>query len=417
MSRLNVAVIGAGQAGLSASHELRCRGVDHIVLDRSLVPGGRWPDRWESFCLVTINENCRLPGFPYDGDDPEGFMARDEIAAYLERYAKSFDAPIEYGVDVRSITPGTGTERWVLSTSAGVLCATAVVVATGPFQQPKVPPWAAGLPSGIAQLHSEHYVNPSELPEGPVLVVGTGQSGVQIAEELHEAGRQVYLGVSRCGRRPRRYRGRDIHAWVALMRRHAIAHGALRTVGDLESPRDRFTCNPHLSGRNGGHEIDLRRLAGAGVVLLGRPSGVRGTTVLLDHDLMYNLEHADAAAAQSRRAVDEFVIASGIDAPEEETTVDAALPEPPVRSELDLEEAQVATVVWATGYRLDFSWIDAPGLCDPYGYPWNRRGITPHAGLAFLGLPWLHTEASSLLLGMEDDAPYLIEQLTATVRT
>jgi putative flavoprotein involved in K+ transport len=413
MNRFNTIVVGAGQAGLSASHELHRRGVEHVVLDRSVRPAGRWPDRWNSFCLVTINENCRLPGLPYDGDQPDGFMTRDEVVAYLGRYAKSFNAPVEYGVDVRGIRPGTGADRWLVSTSAGTLSARTVVVATGPFQHPKVPSWAECLPEPVHQLHSDAYVSPECVPDGPTLVVGTGQSGAQIAEELHAAGRRVYLGVSRCGRRPRRYRGRDIHAWVALMRRQATQQGTLRTVRDLGSPRERFTCNPHLSGRNGGHEINLRRLATSGVVLLGRPSGIRGGTLLLDPDLIANLEGADAAAAQSRRIIDEFICACGIDAPEDDV-IEPVLPDPVVLSELTLDEAQIRTVIWATGYRLDFSWIDVPGLCDAHGYPWHDRGVTPYPGLSFLGLPWLHTEASSLLLGMETDAPHLVAQLTST---
>lgn len=411
MSPIEAVVVGGGQAGLSASHELRRRGIDHVVLERNEGPGGSWGGRWESFCLVTINENCRLPGFPYDRDDPEGFMTRDQIVAYLARYAAFFAAPVEYAVDVLAIRPGSGRDRWLLSTSAGDVTTKNVIVATGPFQWPKLPPWAQLLPARLLQLHSAHYVSPDRLPDGPVLVVGTGQSGAQIAEELAESGRDVYLGVSRCGRRPRRYRGRDITAWAALIRCHAIEQGTLRTVGELESPRERFTCNPHLSGKNGGHEINLRKLALNGVTLLGRPSGVRAATLQLEPDLLANLDRADLAAAESRRTIDEFIAARGLDAPGE-IVVDPALPDPRVVPELDLDDARIAAVIWATGYRLDFSWIEVPGLCDDHGYPWHQRGITPFPGLSFLGLPWLHSEASSLLLGMEADAPDLVETLS-----
>ena len=416
MSSFDVVVVGGGQAGLSASYELRRRGIHHVVLERTDGPGGRWKSRWETFCLVTINDNCRLPGYRYDGNDPEGFMSRDEVVAYLARYAESFAAPIECGVEVSALTPRTGSHRWLLSTSAGDVIARDVIVATGPFQQQKLPAWAPALPRRITQLHSERYVKPEQLPDGSVLVVGSGQSGAQIAEELHEAGRRVYLGVSRCGRRPRRYRGRDITGWTALMRQHAIDTGTLRTASDLESPRDRFTCNPHLSGKSGGHEINLRQLALDGVTLLGRPSGARDSNLLLDNDLVANLERADTTAAISRRTVDEFIAACGLDAPEEPLD-EPQLPDPTTRPNLDLDETGVTSIVWATGYRLDFSWIDLPGLSDDDGYPYHQRGITQHPGLSFLGLPWLHTEASSLLLGMETDAPHLVEHLTMLATT
>lgn len=409
-------VVGGGQAGLSASHELKRHGIDHVVLERSDAPGGSWRRRWESFCLVTVNANCRLPGFPYDGDDPEGFMPRDEIIAYLERYADLFDAPVEYGTEVRAIRPGPGPEPWLLATSDGEVTTRNVIVATGPFQRPKRPAWAERLPARLTQLHSEHYVTPERLAEGAVLVVGTGQSGAQIAEELHESGREVYLGVSRCARVPRRYRGRDVTAWMAFKAQRAIEQGNPRTVRDLESPRDRFTCNPHLSGKNGGHDINLRQLAQNGVTLLGRPSGVRDATLLLDDDLITNLDRADAAAAQARRTIDEFIAACGFEAPEE-PHLEPRLPDPSDRRELDLDDAQITTIIWATGYRLDFSWIAVPGLCDDYGYPRHERGITHHPGLSFLGLPWLHTEASALLLGMDTDAPHLVEQLTGVATT
>ena len=416
MTTLDTVVVGGGQAGLSASYELARRGVDHVVLERGDGPGGRWPGRWESFCLVTVNENCRLPGFPYDGCDPEGFMARDEIIAYLDRYARRFDAPVEYGVEVDAIRAGAGHDRWRLATSSGGLSTRSVVVATGPFQHPKVPTWAQGLPASLAQLHSDHYLSPRHLPDGAVLVVGSAQSGAQIAEELHASGRDVYLGVSRCGRRPRRYRGRDAQQWVAVMRKHAVERGTLRTVNDLDSPAQRFTCNPHLSGKHGGHEINLRNLALEGVTLLGRPIGVNGHTLLLAPDLITNLERADNTAAQFRRSVDEFIATDGITAPEE-TTTEPPLPDPPLPPELDLRAAHITTIIWATGYRLDFSWIAVPGLCDEYGYPWHERGLTPHPGLSFLGLPWLHSEASSLFLGMESDAPYLVERLNSNLTT
>jgi putative flavoprotein involved in K+ transport len=404
MSPIDVVVVGAGQAGLSASHELTRHGIDHVVLERQHGSGGRWGRRWDSFCLVTINENCRLPGFAYDGDDPEGFMARDEIVAYLDRYAARFAPPVEYGVNVAGVGPGPGHDRWRVSTSAGEVTARHVIIAAGPFQHPKLPDWAPSLPGISTQIHAEHYRSPEQLPDGAALVVGTGQSGTQIAEELHESGRAVYLGVSRCGRRPRRYRGRDTHAWVALARQAAIEHDTLRTVHDLDSPAERFVCNPHLSGKRGGHEINLRELAARGVILLGRPIAIRDQTLLLAGDLIANLERADVAAELSRRTIDKFIADHHIDAPEE-TVARNHYPDPPILTKLDLDLAGITTVIWATGYRLDFSWIDVPNLSDAYGYPWHERGITPHPGLVFLGLPWLHSEASSLLLGMENRCP------------
>jgi putative flavoprotein involved in K+ transport len=411
----SVVVIGGGQAGLSMSYCLTERGVDHVVLDRER-PGYDWRERrWESFCLVTPNWQCQLPGFPYQGPDPDGFMVREQIAAYLEAYAASFAPPLSAGVEVtrlRRAQPGP----FRIDTTARELTADQVVVATGPYQLPAIPPSAERLPDGVTQLHSSQYRRPWQLPPGAVLVVGTGQSGCQIAEDLHLAGRRVHLSVGSAPRVARRYRGRDVVAWLDDM---GYYDKGISEFPDAESVRLR--ANHYVTGRDGGHDIDLRAFARDGMrlhgrlaaiaAIAGRTSGAPGRLGFAA-DLAPNLDHADEVAESIKDSVDKFIEASGAHAPTEARYAPVWEPPDPGPSELDLDRAGVSTVIWCTGFGRDYRWVDVP-VFDGRGYPTHERGVTNCPGLYFLGLPWLHTWGSGRFSGVARDAWHLADQVIA----
>jgi putative flavoprotein involved in K+ transport len=303
------------------------------------------------------------------------------------------------------LAPGGGL---LVETDRGAFQARNVIVATGAFQAPRIPALAGGLPTDVMQLHSDEYRNEAALPPGGVLVVGAGQSGCQVAEELHQAGRRVFLSVSRCWSAPRRYRGRDVFWWIAQMSIRGAEHGRLPpTVDDLPDPRARFACNPHLSGKDGGHSIELRRLGADGMTLLGHLDAARDGRVSLADDLDANLQLADTFFDKNLRPdIDAFIDAAAIDAPTDGRETFKF--DPPRVETLDLRKEEISTVVWATGYRLDLGWV-RPVAFDSMGYPIHRRGVTDVPGLYFLGLPWLHTQTSSLLVGVGRDAAYLGE--------
>jgi putative flavoprotein involved in K+ transport len=398
-------VVGAGQAGLVMSSFLRDAGREHVVLDRRETLGGGWQDRWDAFRLVTPNWVTSLPGFPYDGPEPDGFMPRDDVVARVRRYAEVIDAPVELGTEVRRLARANdGGEGFVLETNRDTFAAAEVVVAAGPFQAPRIPPAGAGLPKRVRQVHSHHYRNEAALPPGTVLIVGTGQSGLQLTEELVAAGRQVILSVGHCGRVPRRYRGRDTFVWLVEL----LKTGKIPTVDKLPDPRMRFVCNPHVSGHGGGHDTNLRRLGAEGVRLVGRFEGADGERVTFAPDLEANLQFADQFFDKMMRSdVDRFIEAAGIDAPPDEPEQVAY--DPPAVRELDLAAEGVSTVLWTSGYRLDFSWIDLP-IFDEHGAPRHVRGVSEVPGLAFLGLPWQLSQPSSTFIGVAADAAYLAER-------
>lgn len=402
-------VVGGGQAGLAMSACLRERGIDHVVLEKRSA-GHEWRTRrWDSFCLVTPNWQCTLPGHVYDGPEPDGFMVRDDIVAYLEKYAAACP---ELVTDVAA----TGLRRrsesgFELATSAGTLTADHVVVATGPYQVPNVPRAAERLPAGVRSLHSSEYRNPESLPAGAVLVVGTGQSGCQIAEDLHLAGRRVHLATGTAPRVARRYRGRDVVAWLEDMGYYR------KTIAEFDdADAVRFKVNHYVTGRDGGRDIDLRAFARDGMQLHGRLLGIDGGAARFGADLRANLDSADAVSEGIKDSIDAWIDASGVSAPPEARYVPVWEPaDDPDGTALDLERAGITAVIWSTGFGRDYRWIEVP-VFDGRGYPTQTRGVSSCPGLYFLGLPWQWTWGSGRFCGVGADAEFLAEQIDA-VRT
>jgi putative flavoprotein involved in K+ transport len=400
-------VVGVGQAGLLMSALLSAAGREHVVLDRRSSLGGGWQDRWDEFRLVTPNWTVGVPGLGYVGADPDGFMGRDELIAHWRRYAEVIGAPVELEIEVtRLVGLDDGPARFRLTTSRGTIDARDVVVAGGPFQTPYLPPAVTGFAPSILQIHAHDYRRPRDLPQGRILLVGSGQSGVQLAEELQAAGREVILSVGRCGRAPRRYRGRDLFWWLRELARRGPEVGvSLPTAADLPSPAARFMCNPQLSGHAGGHDVNLRQMAAQGVRLTGRFQGAEGTTARFAADLTENLRMADAFfAARLQPRFEQFIerIAEGF--PQyEPNTFDFA---PPEVTKLDLAAEGVSTVLWTSGYRPAFDWIELPVL-DEFGLPRGSGGVTKVEGLTFIGQPWMVDIGSANLVGLVRDAEAL----------
>jgi putative flavoprotein involved in K+ transport len=391
--RVDVVVIGGGQAGLATSHELTRAGVQHEVLERARI-GQAWRDRWDSFCLVTPNWATQLPGHPYDGDDPDGFLSRDDIVSYLERYASAFDAPVREGVEVTSLDPAPG-GGFDLRTPSGDVRARAVVVATGAYQRPHRPVSASSLPADLLQLDANDYRNHESLPLGRVLVVGSGQSGCQLAEELLGAGREVFLSCGKAPWVPRRVGQRDIVWWM-------VESGFMDApVESLPNPLARLAANPQATGHDGGHDLNFRTLRAAGVTLLGRFLGAEGRTARFADDLGDSVGWGDDRCRELMDLVRATVERRGLALPEipEPGPFDADAPE-----ELDL--SGFGAVVFTGGFRPDYGgWVHVPGAFDDLGFPLHADGESTTApGLFFVGVHFLRKRKSSVLYGVGEDA-------------
>lgn len=401
--KTHTVVVGAGQSGLCASYFLTQQGIDHIVLERARI-GERWrSERWDSLRFQFPNRYVRLPSFPYDGDEPESFMDHGGIVRVIERYAEHIAAPVHCGVDVQSIDRDDGGE-FILTTPQRTFRADNVILATGPYQHTLVPDLAGDLPSRIRQLPASGYVNPSALPEGGVLVVGAGGSGVQITEDLLAAGRDTWLCVGNFKRIPRTHRGRDIMDWLE----------DLNLTSEPALLRDASDHSPLLTGVDGGYEVDLRRVVAEGGTLLGRLEGVAGEEIILGEQLHAHMQAAEAA-------YDELI--SGIEAAiATKATGDESLGEPPARppapgplppdppTRLNLEEAGIKSIIWATGYGVDFSWVHCGDfLAD--GMPVQERGVGTAPGLYYLGLFFMYSARSSFFWGVGEDAEHVVTHL------
>jgi putative flavoprotein involved in K+ transport len=398
-------VIGGGQAGLAVSYYLCREGREHIVLEQAALAGEAWRNhRWDSFAFVTPNRMIRMPGAEYEGSDPDGFLPRDQIVRYFEEYARRFNLPVRYGVRVSSVEQEG--EGYRLATQQGEYRAVNVIVATGSFQNARIPSFAREIPTDVQQLSSDSYRNPGSLKPGAVLVVGCGQSGSQIAEELYMSGRKVYLTVGRVGRVPRRYRGQDITAWL-------VKTGFFdRPAAQLPSPKARFDANPQVSGSRGGHSLNLHQFARDGVTLLGRLKDVREGKVFLAADLKESLARTDTSEADMLKRIDGYIEKAGLRIPTESFPVlrDGYAAEPLL--ELDLLDAGVSNIVRAMGFQFDYSLVKAL-IFDEYGYPFQERGVTACPGLYFAGLNWMHTFKSGLLFGVGEDAEHVTSHIMA----
>jgi putative flavoprotein involved in K+ transport len=398
---VSVVVVGAGQAGLATSRELTKAGVDHVVLERGRV-AQTWRGRWDSFCLVTPNWFVRLPDGHYDGPDPDGYMPRDEIVAWFERYASAGGAPVREDVDVQSVeSSGDG---FVLGTSDGPLDAKAVVLATGAYQRPHRPAAADTLPPELFTIDVEGYRNEAALPPGRVLVVGSGQSGCQIAEELHLAGRDVVLA---CGRAPwtlRRWGGRDFTWW-------AHETGFLdATVQSLPDPAARLFANVQTSGHGGGHDLHVRTLQAQGVVLAGHFLGSANGRLQFADDLAASVAWGDERYLQFRELVRALVAERGLGDPglDDPEPFEAAAP-------VSLDARDFGAAIFAGGFRPDYrSWLPWQDAFDEHGFPIHRDGAsTVVPGLYFVGVHFLRKRKSSLLGGVGEDAEIVARQIAA----
>ncbi len=400
----SVLIVGGGQAGLSMSWLLKEKGISHLILEKNVL-GHAWRnERWDSFCLVTPNWQCNLPGYSYTGDDPYGFMVKDEIISFMDGYIASFNPPAAEGVAVTQISRNND-GVFVIATSHGTLTADQVVVAVGGYHLPIMPHAAARMPAHVTQIHSADYVNPQSLPDGEVLVVGTGQSGCQIAEDLHLTGRKVHLCVGDAPRVARRYRGKDVVEWLDHMKyydlpvdRHPLGTGV------------REKTNHYVTGRDGGRDIDLRKFALEGMQLYGRFNDIQDGVAQFGDDLKANLDGADATSEKIKDSIDRYIADNGIDAPTEARYV--PLWEPPADIAASLDLSRIAVVIWCIGFRTDFTWI-REDIFDDRGYPGHERGVTAVPGLYFLGLPWQYTWGSGRFSGVARDAQHLLEHIEA----
>lgn len=400
--RHDTVVIGGGQAGLAMSALLQQRGRDHVVLERRRV-GERWrTERWESLRFQFPNWSLQLPGYAYSGEDPDGFAHWREIVGVIENYAASWRAPVREHTEVTELREGDG--GFVLSVSGGTIHARNVVVATGPFQRPHIPRFSERIAPSVLQTDPTQYRRPEDLPEGAVLVVGSGASGCQIAEELLRAGRTVFLSVSRHRRVPRRFRGKDVYWWLDGMGRFA------QTIDSF--PGRQWPPSTVVTGVSGGYDVNVRRMAAEGIRVLGRVLDASTGTLAVERNANEVLGEADAAFAAFLAGAREFAAANPhLELAAEESTepeiLAAALDE--VES-LDLQRENVAAIVWATGYDYDYGWLRAP-VFDTRGRPLQQRGVSPVGGLHFLGLHWMHTFKSGLFSGVGSDAEYLAEHM------
>jgi putative flavoprotein involved in K+ transport len=400
-------VIGAGQAGLATSWHLKQRGLEHIVLERGRV-GETWRSRrWDSFRLLIPNRFCQLPGFGYTGSEPDGFMWKDEVVEFFDAYAQSFAAPVREGVAVTELRRGLSGNWEILTADGELLRAANVVVATGAYQRPHIPHLSAEIEPTAVQLHADGYRNPEQLPAGAVLVVGGGSSGGQIAADLSRAGRRVYLALGRCTWLPRRYRGRDITQW------NDATGFSTQPVQSLEDPAARLKCLPLLTGTDTGEDMTPRTLRDEGIVITGRLIGAERNLLLFANDLAAALAAGDAFVTLIKARIDAYIEANALDAPVEPDDTPVRDTCEPLR-ELDLDAAGVTSIVWATGYRMDFGWV-CDAEFDEQGFPVHTAGVTPHPGLYFVGLPWLTSRGSSFIPGAGPDAERAVADIAARI--
>ncbi|WP_414148085.1 flavin-containing monooxygenase [Erwinia sp. BNK-24-b] len=400
-------VIGAGQAGVAMSEHLTRLGIDHLVLEKKRIAEAWRSGRWDSLVANGPAWHDRFPNMTFPGIAADGFVPKEQVADYFVAYANKFNAPIRTGVEVTSVTRNQGRPGFTVKTSEGVIEAQHVVAATGPFQTPVIPA-IAPVDDSLHQLHSAHYFNPQQLPEGGVLVVGAGSSGVQIADELQRAGREVYLSVGPHDRPPRAYRQRDFCWWLGVL--------GLWDAAASQPGKEHVTIA--VSGARGGHTVDFRALAQQGVKLVGLTEAFQGSKVTFLPDLAENIARGDENYLSLLDAADAYIARNGLDLPEEPQARDflaepACVTDPILQ--LDLTAAGVKTIIWATGYKADYSWLQVDAF-DENKKPKHQRGVSSEAGVYFLGLPWLSRRGSTFIWGVWHDAKYIADHI-ATQRS
>jgi putative flavoprotein involved in K+ transport len=395
-------IVGAGQAGVAMSEHLSKLGVPHLVLERSRI-AERWrTGRWDSLVANGPAWHDRFPGLDFDDLSPDDFAPKERVADYFEAYAKKFNAPIRTGVDVLKVERNVGRPGFTIETSEGVIEANRVVAATGPFQRPVIPP-IAPKDEQFLQIHSAEYRNPAQLPEGAVLVVGAGSSGVQIADELQRAGKKVYLSVGAHDRPPRAYRNRDFCWWLGVLGEWDQAA--------MKPGREHVTIA--VSGAQGGRTVDFRGLAHRGMTLVGLTQSFNGGVATFQPNLAENLARGDENYLALLNAADAYIERNGLDLPEEpEARITFSDPDCVTNPilELDLAKAGVTSIIWATGFATDYSWLKVDAF-DDNGKPAHQRGVSNEPGVYFLGLPWQSRRGSSFIWGVWHDAKYVADHI------
>jgi putative flavoprotein involved in K+ transport len=403
IEKVDTLIVGAGQAGIAMSEHLGNNGVPHLVLEKNRIAEAWRSGRWDTLVANGPAWHDRFPNLEFTDLDPDAFPAKERVADYLVDYANKVDAPIRTGVEVLGLQRLKGSAVFMVDTSQGGIEASNIVVATGAFQHPVIPPVVPGE-SGITQLHSFYYRNPDQLPEGAVMVVGAGSSGAQIGDELRRAGRKVYLSVGPHDRPPRAYRGRDFVWWLGVL--------GMWDVAAQEPGKEHVTIA--VSGAYGGNTIDFRRLAGEGITLLGLTQSYKDGVLAFADDLGQNIANGDASYLSMLDAADAYVDRTGIDLPPDPDARNV-FPDPdclstPIR-ELDLAAAGVTSIIWATGFRQDFSWMQVDAF-DEQGKPRHQRGVSSEPGIYFLGLPWQSRRGSTFIWGVWHDAKYVADQIS-----
>ncbi len=394
-------VVGAGQAGVAMSEHLTKLDIPHIVLERDRIAEKWHTARWDSLVANGPAWHDRFPGMEFDGNQ-DSFPAKEQVAQYFKDYAAKFNAPVRTGVEVLKVQRNKGKPGFTIETSEGKIVAARVVSATGPFQRPLIPP-IAPQSQHITQIHSIEYRNPQELPVGNVLVVGAGSSGVQIADELQRSGRKVYLSVGPHDRPPRSYRMRDFVWWLGVLGKWDAAA--------MKPGKEHVTIA--VSGAHGGHTVDFRNLAHQGVTLVGLTKSFDNDVVSFQDDLADNIVAGDDYYLALLDAADAYISRNGLDLPEEPESRN--FPEDPEclanpLSELNIQEAGVTSIIWATGFTVDYNWLDVDSF-DKYGKPQHQRGVSGEAGVYFVGLPWLSRRGSSFIWGVWHDAKYIADHI------
>jgi putative flavoprotein involved in K+ transport len=402
VEKIDTLVVGAGQAGIALSEHLGQQGVPFLVLEKSRIAEAWRTSRWDALVTNGPVWHDRFPNLEFNGNAPDEFVSKDRVADYIEEYATMVNAPVRTGVEVLSVVPLANRSGFWVETTAGVLEAKRIVSATGAFQQPVIPP-IVGQDTPLHQMHSASYRNPKQLADGAVLVVGAGSSGAQIADELNKAGRKVFLSVGPHDRPPRRYRGRDFVWWLGVL--------GLWDLAAQKPGTEHVTIS--VSGAYGGRTMDFRHLASEGVMLLGRTENFAESVLTFADDVRKNVDAGDANYAQMLDAADAYAESMGLDLPLDPAAREV-WPDPvsltdPIRS-LNLVSEGITTIIWATGYKQDFSWLKVDAF-DDKGAPIHQRGVSKEPGVYFLGLPWQSRRGSTFLWGVWHDAKFIADQI------